>query len=195
MSPTRVGVTEKEWLMTALEESVVDAAADGSAAAVEAVYRILAPRVLGYLRARGVEDPEGLTNEVFLAVIPQLNEVHGGATGLRTLVFSIAHARAVDEHRRRTRRPSHAPYEPDLDTRVEESAETVAMDRLATDRVSALLEKLGGDQRTVVMLRVLAGLSLEETATVLDRSVGSVKQLQRRGLIRLRELLQGEEGR
>src|SRR5512139_2828356 len=180
--------------MTALDESVVDAAADGSASAVEAVYRTLAPRVLGYLQARGVEDPEGLTNEVFLAVIPRLSEVQGGATGLRTLVFSIAHARAVDEHRRRARRPAHSPYEPDLDTRVEDSAESVALDRVATDRVGALLQRLGEDQRTVVMLRILADLSLEETAKVLDRSVGSVKQLQRRGLLRLRELIKGEEG-
>ncbi len=179
--------------MAALDESVVDAAADGSAEAVEAVYRSLAPRVLGYLRARGVEDPEGVTNEVFLAVIPRLPEVRGGATGLRTLVFSVAHARVVDEHRRRARRPALAPYEPELDSRAEESAESVALVRVATDRATALLEELGDDQRTVVMLRVLAGLSLEETANVLDRSVGSVKQLQRRGLLRLRELLKGEE--
>src|SRR5512144_2884262 len=179
--------------MTALDDAVVGAAADGSADAVEAVYRCLAPRVLGYLRARGVEDPEGLTDEVFLAVIPRLPEVRGGEVGLRTLTFSVAHARAVDEHRRRARWPAQAPYEPELDSRTEESAESLALVRVASDRVSEILAELCEDQRTVVTLRVVADLSLEQTAEVLGRSVGAVKQLQRRGLLRLRELMTGEE--
>ena len=45
------------------------------------------------------------------------------------------------------------------------------------------------------MLRVLADLSLEETAGVLGKSVGSVKQLQRRGLLRLRQILEADAGR
>jgi RNA polymerase sigma-70 factor (ECF subfamily) len=40
----------------------------------------------------------------------------------------------------------------------------------------------------VVALRTVAGLSLEETADVLGRSVGAIKQLQRRGLLGLRAL-------
>jgi RNA polymerase sigma factor (sigma-70 family) len=153
------------------------------------VYRTLAPRVLGYLRARGAEDPEGLTNETFIAVLPRLDSIHGGAAGLRTLVFSIAHARAVDEHRRRSRWGIHASYEPETDPRLEESAETVVMGGVTTEQVGELLEELGEEQRAVITLRVLAGLSLEETANVLDKSVGSVKQLQRRGLLRLRDVV------
>jgi RNA polymerase sigma-70 factor (ECF subfamily) len=179
--------------MTGLSDSVVDAAGRGDRSAVETVYRTLAPRVLGYLRARGVEDPEGLTNEVFIAVLPRLGDVHGGAAGLRTLVFSVAHARAVDEHRRRSRWGISAPYEPEIDPRCEESAETVVMGGVTTQEVAELLEELGEDQRAVVTLRVLAGLSLEETANVLGKSVGSVKQLQRRGLLRLRDVV--TEGR
>ena len=179
--------------MAALDDTVLEAAADGSADAVEAVYRCLAPRVLGYLRARGVEDPEGLTDEVFLAVIPRLPEVRGGEVGLRTLTFSVAHARAVDEHRRRSRRPAQAPYEPELDPRTEESAESQALVRVEADRLSKLLQELGDDQRAVVTLRVVADLSLEQTAAVLGRSVGAVKQLQRRALLRLRELMTVEE--
>lgn len=179
--------------MTGLEDAVVDAAGRGDTEAVETVYRTLAPRVQGYLRARGVEDPEGLTNEVFIAVIPRLPTVRGGAAGLRTLVFSVAHARAVDDHRRRTRWPVQASYEPELDPRLTDSAETVAMGGVTTEEVGQLLEELGEEQRAVITLRVLAGLSLEETANVLGKSVGSVKQLQRRGLLRLRTIV--TEGR
>ncbi|HEX6878345.1 MAG TPA: sigma-70 family RNA polymerase sigma factor, partial [Nocardioidaceae bacterium] len=96
--------------------------------------------------------------------------------------------------RRRAKRPAQASDEPELDSRTEESAETEALARVATDGVEALLDELGDDQRAVVMLRVVADLSLEQTAEVLGRSVGAVKQLQRRGLLRLRELMAGKEG-
>jgi RNA polymerase sigma factor (sigma-70 family) len=181
--------------MTVLGDGIVEAAGQGDPDALESVYRALAPRVLGYLRAQGVEDPEGVTDDVFMATIPRLPEVRGGASGLRTLVFSVAHARAVDDHRRRARWPLQAPYEPALDPRLVDSAETVAMQALTTREVVELLEDLGEDQRAVIMLRVLADLSLEQTADVLDRSVGSVKQLQRRGLLRLKETLDGRAGR
>jgi RNA polymerase sigma-70 factor (ECF subfamily) len=53
--------------------------------------------------------------------------------------------------------------------------------------VTSLLAKLGDEQKTVILLRILGDLSLEETARVVGKSVGAVKQLQRRGLLALRE--------
>jgi RNA polymerase sigma-70 factor (ECF subfamily) len=179
-----------------LTEGTVAAAQRGSSEAVSTVYRVLAPKVLGYLRARGAEDPEGLTHEVFLAVIPRLAELRGGAAGLRTLVFSVAHARYVDETRRKSRRPVHTPYLQEYDDRTAPSAETTAIEAGVAAEVVELLSRLGEDQRSVVSLRVLGDLSLEQTAEVLGKSVGAVKQLQRRGLSNLRELVgRGEVNR
>jgi RNA polymerase sigma-70 factor (ECF subfamily) len=146
--------------------------------------------VQAFLLAHGAEDPEDLTNEVFLHVLPRLDRLHGGVAGLRTFVFSVAHARSVDEVRRRARRPRQAPYDADRDARVTVSAEQVALE----DRAAYLREVLGRlneGQRSVVTLRVLADLSVEETARVLGRTPGAVKQLQRRGLLALREILEG----
>jgi RNA polymerase sigma-70 factor (ECF subfamily) len=176
--------------MPELSDDLVAAATCGDTDALAAIYAALAPKVLGYLRARGAEDPEGLTSEVFLNVIDKLGRVVGGAAGLRAFVFSVAHARYVDESRRRARRPAPAPYEPDLDDRQEPSAETSALHSVATRQVHDLLDRLGDDQRSVITLRVLGDLTLEETARVLGRSTGAVKQLQRRGLIALRGMVQ-----
>jgi DNA-directed RNA polymerase specialized sigma24 family protein len=77
-----------------------------------AVYRKLSRSVFGYLRARGVEDPEAVTQDVFLALYTRMGTLHGGIEGVKTLVFSIAHARAVDHHRRRGRVPASTPYDP-----------------------------------------------------------------------------------
>ena len=174
-------------------DDVVRAAVAGNADAFRQVYDALAPRVLGYLRSRGVEDPEGTVSEVFLAVHPRLPELTGGASGLRTLVFSVAHARAVDDARRRARRPASFSYEPEYDDRVTGSAEQVAVESLEAERAMRLMQQLNDDQRTVVTLRILGDLSLEETAEVTGKTVASVKQLQRRGLLRLRSLMATSE--
>ena len=175
-------------------DDVVSAAHAGDEDALTTGYMALAPKVLGYLRARGVDDPEGLTSEVFLQVLDKLDRVRGGAVGLRTFVFSVAHARSVDEHRRRVRRPAEAAYEPALDNRAEPSAEARALDGVAEKGVHDLLQVLSAEQRSVIALRVLGDLTLEETAELLDKSVGAVKQLQRRGLAALRTLVAQGEG-
>jgi len=174
-----------------LTESTVADAVSGDGDAVSTVYRLLSPKVLGYLRARGAEDPEGLTNEVFLAVIPRLAQLHGGVAGLRTLVFSVAHARYVDETRRRARRPAQTPYEQEYDDRTAPSAETTAIELSGSTQMIGMLDHLGEDQRSVISLRILGDLSLEQTAEVLGKTTGAIKQLQRRGLENLRNLIEG----
>ncbi len=176
-------------------DEVVREAASGDPHAFREVYGALAPKVLTYLRARGVEDPEGLTSEVFLGVYPRLAGLTGGAAGLRTLVFSVAHARAVDDARRRSSRPVSFSYNPDDDVRTHESAELLAVTSLEAERALELMDRLGDDQRTVIMLRIIGDLSLAETAEVTGKTIASVKQLQRRGLVRLRSLMSAQEVR
>ena len=166
------------------------AAQQGQAWALRAVYDHLAPRVCGYLRSRGADEPDDLTSEVFLAVFPRLATVTGGAAGLRTLVFSVAHARLVDERRRRARREPTVEYDPGTDTRCAPSSEDEALALIATDRTQALLAVLPDDQRDVLVLRIVSDLSVEQVAEVIGRSPGAVKQLQRRGLLALRAHLQ-----
>lgn len=177
--------------MPALDGVLVEAQA-GDAGALRRLYDELAPRVHGYLRVRGAAEPEDLTSEVFLAVLPRLGQVTGGVSGLRALLFSVAHARLVDDLRARSRRPQAAPYDPDSDGRASASAEVQVEVRLGEQRAHALLDRLPPAQREVLALRVLADLSLQQVAEALGRSEGSVKQLQRRGLLALRALVEQE---
>lgn len=152
------------------------------------VYRTYASQVLGYLTARGVEDPEAVMQEVFLAVLPRLETVSGGVPGLRTFLFSVAHARMVDDHRRQSRTPVKLPFDAELDQREESSAEAEALDHVSPAEVLGLLQKvLLDDQREVLTLRIIGGLTVDQVAAVMGKSAGAVKQLQRRALSRLRE--------
>ncbi len=173
----------------AVLEDVLPAAQAGQAWALRTVYDQLAPRVLAYLRTRGASEPEDLTSEVFLTVFPRLPTITGGAAGLRTFTFSVAHARLVDDLRKRGRREPTVPYEPTEDPRTTPSSEDTALLGLQTDRVRRLLAVLGPDQRDVLVLRVLGDLTVEQVAEALGKSEGAVKQLQRRGLIALRREL------
>lgn len=176
--------TDPAWL-----EDAFVAAQAGQAWALRAVYEELAPRVHGYLRARGASEPEDLTSEVFLTVFSKLDTVTGGPAGLRTLAFSVAHARLVDDLRRRANRGATVSYEDWHDERTAASSEDEAVDRISAEEIVALLDELSPDQRDVLLLRVVGDLSLEQAARAVGRSTGAVKQLQRRGLQALRERL------
>lgn len=170
-------------------EDALPAAQSGQPWALRALYDELAPRVHGYLQTRGAREPEDLTSEVFLTVFSRLATVTGGAAGLRTLVFSVAHARLVDDLRRRSRRGDAVSYETWHDDRMTASTEDEAVDRVRTAEVRALLDGLPADQRDVLLMRIVGDLSLEQTAQAIGRSTGAVKQLQRRGLLALRGTL------
>lgn len=151
-----------------------------------AVYRTLSGAVLGYLKARGVDDPEAVTQDVFLAFYPKVGELTGGLQGAKSLVFSIAHARMVDYYRRVERRPDFTPYDPLQDSRSTASAEDHALGH-AGGSAAHLLDGLSEDHREVLALRVVADLSIEQVAGIMGKSQGAIKQLQRRALQNLKD--------
>jgi RNA polymerase sigma-70 factor (ECF subfamily) len=173
-------------------DAVLAAARDGSGDAFAALYEDLVRPVAAYLRAKCVVEVEDVTSEVFLAVFTGLARFSGDQKQFRSWVFTIAHRRLVDGWRRAGRSPDHTPYEAADDTRSTPSAETLALDAVGQERVMAVLGELTDEQRDVLVLRVVADLTVEEVAAVLDRTPGAVKALQRRGLASLRRILATE---
>lgn len=170
----------------ALMDATVAAAKAGDKDAFGRLWVELSPRVAGYLRSHGVADAEDITSEVFLAVFRQVRSFSGGGSALQAFVFTVAHRRQVDWHRHRARRGHWVPIEDADGLPTASSTESVALARLEEDGVIELLHCLTVDQRSVLTLRVVADLSLEQTAAVLGKDVGAVKSLQHRALARLR---------
>jgi RNA polymerase sigma factor (sigma-70 family) len=167
-------------------EQVLAAARTGAAWAFEVLYRDLAPAVTGYLRLHGAAEPDDLASETFIGVFTGLPGFSGDAAGLRAWVFTIAHRRLVDDWRRRSRRPQLADEPGDLTAHVGGDVEDDVLVRVGAEDVERLCGTLPADQRSVLLLRILADLTIEQVAAVMDRSVPSVKALQRRGLRTLR---------
>lgn len=170
--------------------TVLAAAKSGEGLAFERLYRWLAPQVTNFAGARGVEDAEGIANEVFLRAFGQIATFAGDGPAFRAWVFAIARNQVIDAQRAAARRPRSADVDvPDLPVG---SAESDAMASIGTDRVQVLLAILSDDQRDVILLRSIGDLSLKQVAVVVDKPVSAVKALQRRGLRRLQSEILSE---
>lgn len=167
-------------------ESVLPAARTGAEWAWAELYREHAPAVLGYLRARRAPDPEDLLGEVFLQLARDLSGFEGDAGAFRAWVFTVAHHRLLDDIRKRRRRPQadggHALDE--LAGGVGD-AEEDALTVLREQQLARMIARLSPDQQSVVLLRVIADLTVEQVARVIGKRPGAVKALQRRGLAAL----------
>jgi RNA polymerase sigma factor (sigma-70 family) len=174
---------------------VLRGARAGADWALETLYQDLAPSVIGYLRGQGVREPDDLASEVFVGVVHNIGSFEGDERAFRAWVFSIAHNRLVDQRRRLSRRPEQLMDPADFTGPM---AETLARDaeqeiegRIAGPAASAVLT-LPPDQRAVVLLRVVADFSVADAASILGKSEGAVKALQRRALRRLARELEGK---
>lgn len=154
-------------------------------AALRVVFDWLAPSVAGYVRVRGAADPDGLTNDVFLRVFRKINSFEGDQRSFRSWVFAIAHNLLIDERRKQQRQVPMVELENSHDRPVQD-AETAVLERLGLDEAAEMLATLTPDQRTVVYLRIVAGLSVSETASVMRRETNAIKALQHRAVATLR---------
>lgn len=175
----------------------LDAARRGERWGFEVLHRDLAPTLLGYAKGQGVADAEDVVAEVFLAIARNLGTFEGDEIAWRSWCFTIAHRRVIDQRRHQGRHPAAAPLRsPNDESRVgapdprsAPSAEALAIRTLDSQWVMDALDRLDGDQRTVVLLRVVVGLPSAEVGALIGRSDASVRVLQQRGLAKLRKLL------
>jgi RNA polymerase sigma-70 factor (ECF subfamily) len=164
----------------------LSAAAQGDSGAFAALWRALQPAVLRYLRVIVGESAEDVASETWLQAARDLRRFTGPPHTFRVWLFTIARNRAIDDLRRTRRRPE-APYElSDQDlTATEPDAAQDVMRRSDTDWALGVIASLPKDQAEAVMLRVVAGLDVAQTAQVLGKRPGAVRIAAMRGLRRL----------
>ena len=177
--------------------SQLTAARAGADWAWERIYRSLAPSVIGYLRAEGAAEPEDVAGEVFVQIVRDLPRFTGEEErDFRAWVFTIVHRRLQDERRRRGRKPTvPLPEHAEGPEIVGRDVADDALTRLDHRRVVELLADLPADQRSVLLLRILGDMTIEEIAAAVGKRPGAVKALQRRGLKRVERAYPFGEGR
>ena len=183
----------KDAAKTAKATDLTALAACGQPAAVEALIREIRPMVVRYCRARlgnlagHYQVAEDVAQEVCLAVLTALFRYQDMGRPFASFVFGIASHKVADARRLAARLAiptDDLPDSPDDQPGPEE--QLVAS--LDAQRTRALLAKLPGHHRELLVLRVLTGLSAEETGAALGMSAGAVRVAQHRALARLRSI-------
>ena len=130
------------------------------------------------------EEALDLSQEVFLRVFRMIHRFRG-QSALRTWIFRIV----VNQARNRQRwwRRRHVRQQVSLDEHIEQHGELPARGDAATapdrafdrkqlaDRLQSALDELPFEQRTVIVLREVDGLSYDEIAFSLGLTLGTVK--------------------
>jgi RNA polymerase sigma factor (sigma-70 family) len=175
--------------------AVLEAASRGEEWAWSVLYQDLAPRVRGLFRAHAVVHPEDLTGDVFLEVARRIGSFCGDLGGFQAWVFTIAHSRMVDEVRRSARRGEQVSLDQVADLCSGDDVAGEVVDRLWREeffRLATASQCLTGEQREVLMLRIVGGLSIAETGEALGKSATAVKALLHRAVRSLQQKFAAE---
>jgi RNA polymerase sigma-70 factor (ECF subfamily) len=172
---------------------LTDLAVSGQPDAIESLLEQVRPMVVRYCRARlgriagHYHIADDVAQEVCIAVFAALPRYRDMGRPFASFVYGIASHKVADAVRSATR--SAVPTE-DLPDGPDErpGPEEMAVAYLEAQRARDLLAQLPGHLRELLVLRVVAGLSAEETGNVLGMSPGAVRVAQHRALARLRAI-------
>ena len=178
--------------------ALADLARCGQPAAMESLLRQIRPMVVRYCHARmnrlsGYHHAaDDVAQEVCIAVISALPRYRDMGRPFVSFVFGIASHKVADAQRGAARQPIPTEDVPDGPDDAP-GPEDVAVACLEAERVRALLAQLPALQHRLLVLRVLSGLSAEETGEALGMSPGAVRVAQHRALARLRAIVAEDE--
>jgi RNA polymerase sigma-70 factor, ECF subfamily len=173
-----------------MSSRVLQRIASGDAGAVRECMDLYGPLVWSLARrlSRSPADAEDATQEIFLDIWRSAARFDPAQGSDKMFVAMIARRRLIDRLRKRSAEPPMDPPE------ILESvawADPAALPETSTDAAQAAraIEELKPEQRQVLELSLMHGLSQSEIASRLSLPLGTVKSLMRRGLLRVRELM------
>ncbi len=147
------------------------------------VYRFL------YYRVGSVQLAEDLTAETFFRALRSMSSFRWQGKDFGAWLMTIARNLTTDHFKAgRTRLETTTEDMSTLDSTTE-SPEGAVLAALTNEALLEALRELPTEQRECLVMRFLQGLSIAETAEILGRSAGAVKQLQLRGVRNLAKLL------
>jgi RNA polymerase sigma-70 factor, ECF subfamily len=172
----------------AVQQSIVDAAARGDRAAAEVLVRGLLPLVRYFVR--GDAEVDDLAQESLVTILRGLSSYRGEGTVVAWSDRIVV--RTVFAHLRKSRASHkvHVEYTADL---VPVPAGESAHGFLARRQAIRALDELPDEQRDVLVMRHVMGLSVREIAEEVDAAFETVRSRLRLGMARLRSAVDPEQ--
>jgi RNA polymerase sigma-70 factor (ECF subfamily) len=147
------------------------------------VYRFL------FYRTRSSTLAEDLTSETFFRALRNMQNFRWQGKDFGAWLMTIARNLATDHFKAGRTRLEMATEDMGVHDDATEGPEHAVLASLTNEVLLKSLTELPTEQRDCLVMRFLQGMSIAETAAVLDRSEGAVKQLQLRGVRNLAKLM------
>jgi len=165
-----------------LVQMAVDAAKAGDREGLHFLYARFAPDVQRYIASivHDQHEAEDISQMVFAKLMTRIVKYEQREVPFAAWIMRVARNAALDYVRASRAVPTD-------EIRLSDHGETIRTDRARELRIA--LEALPADQREVLILRHIAGLSPLEIADALDKTESSVHGLHHRGRKALREKL------
>ena len=177
---------------------LVERAKAGDGEAFASLYDRYIDQVYGYIyrRVGHRQTAEDLCGDVFLRALRNLSGFTWQGVDLGAWLVTIARNRVHDHFKSaKFRLESSTDEFPDYTQPTDstpDDPERVSMARDMARSLGVALESLKDDHREVIELRFVHGMSVAETAEVMDRTVGAVKALQYRAMRSLADNIKSE---
>ena len=174
-----------------MEERLLVEAAQQDPARFAELYEQHFERVYAYIcrRARSREEAQDLTSEVFHQALAKIRQFEWRGVPFAAWLYRIAANALTDYWRRVGQRVAHERENPGMEEVANPSAHDLAeVEQQA--RLYRLVRELPAEQRRVIEMRFAEEKSIREIAKSLERSEGAIKQLQFRGIAKLRLLIE-----
>ncbi len=163
----------------------------GDEQALARAYDEYAPAIYRYAyRLTGHEGTaQDVTSETFHKLLAALRDGGGPTDNLSAWLYRVAHNLVVDGYRHQPDDPP-VPLDqaPEIPVAGRQEAAVERQERVA--RARSAMQKLTSLQQQVIALRFLEGLSIKETAGIMEKTDGAVKALQYRATNSLRRILE-----
>jgi RNA polymerase sigma-70 factor (ECF subfamily) len=166
---------------------LLGAAKGGHRAAIASLYRNYNPMLVHFVRAQVPDMGEDLAHETWLAVGARLREFSGNERTFRIWLLSIARTQ-VAEHVRSSGYIRTSPVDPSRLSGLTHRHQPEDV-RVADAAIAQLLSGLPSSHAEILLLRVVGGLSAEETGALVGKSAGAVRVIQHRALRKLAKRL------
>jgi RNA polymerase sigma-70 factor (ECF subfamily) len=171
------------------DEQIIHKVKSGDAESYGVLYEQYAEMIFRYVYSHldNRLDAEDLTEEIFIRAWRALPKYDERGLPFSAFLFRIARNSLIDYYRQKKNVQSLDDME--VQSRQAGPEEVVELDIENID-LRRTIGELREDYRNVVIFRFLSGLSPEETAQIMQRSVGAVRVLQHRALAVLKDLLE-----
>lgn len=186
----RAAATSNGKISPAMTLTVLERIAKGEAAAVQECMTSYGGLVwsLALRMSPGRADAEDAVQEVFMDLWRNAAAYDPAKSPEKVFIAMIARRRLIDRWRSRSRRLETEPIE-DSEAFLEQQSEAPQQTSVELDEAMAVINALDAEQRQVVLMGVVQGMTHSEIARETGKPLGTVKTQMRRGLIRIRQRL------